>query len=103
MGRLRTSYSGMLQVTAPDLTVYDLTNAAEKLEVERLAGVYSAYATDIRPDADAVLRERYANRLTAVQQGVNTYWLSKPVTTGIGNRHSLYLEGGDAFIRYGID
>jgi TonB-linked SusC/RagA family outer membrane protein len=103
MGRLRVSYSGMLNVTAPDLTVYDLTNAAEKLEVERLAGVYSAYATGIRPDADAILRERYANRLTAVQRGVNTYWLSKPVTTGIGNRHSLYLEGGDAFIRYGID
>ncbi len=40
----------------------------QKLEVERLAGVYSAYATGIRPDADAVLRERYANRLTAVQK-----------------------------------
>lgn len=103
MGRLRVSYSGMVNVAAPDLTVYDLTNAADKLEVERLAGVYSAYATGIRPDADAVLRERYANRLTAVQRGVNTYWLSKPVTTGTGNRQSLYLEGGDAFIRYGID
>ncbi|HEY8894730.1 MAG TPA: SusC/RagA family TonB-linked outer membrane protein [Niastella sp.] len=102
-GRLRVSYSGMVNVTAPDLTVYDLTNAADKLEVERLAGVYSAYATGIRPDADAVLRERYADRLTAVQRGVNTYWLSKPVTTGIGNRHSIYLEGGDAFIRYGLD
>jgi TonB-linked SusC/RagA family outer membrane protein len=103
LGKLRVSYSGMMQVTAPDLSVYDLTNAAEKLEVERLAGVYSAYATGIRPDADAVLRERYANRLAAVQKGVNTYWLSKPVTTGMGTRHSLYLEGGDAFIRYGID
>ncbi|WP_205511272.1 SusC/RagA family TonB-linked outer membrane protein [Longitalea arenae] len=102
-GKLRVNYSGMMQVTAPDLTVYDLTNAAEKLEVERLAGVYNEFATGIRPDADAVLRERYSNRLAAVQRGVNTYWLHKPVRTGLGTRHSVFLEGGDAIIRYGID
>jgi TonB-linked SusC/RagA family outer membrane protein len=102
-GKLRLSYSGMMQVTGPDLTVYDLTNAAEKLEVERLAGLYSTYASGIRPDADAVLRETYANRLAAVQRGVNTYWLSKPVQTGFGQRHSLFLEGGDSHFRYGID
>ncbi len=44
-GKLRLSYSGINQVTGPDLTVYDLTNAAEKLEVERLAGLYSQYAS----------------------------------------------------------
>jgi len=102
-GKLRVNYSGMMQVTAPDLTVYDLTNAAEKLEVERLAGVYSAYASGIRPDADAVLRARYASRLATVQRGVNTYWLNKPVRTGYGTRHSIYLECGDAIFRYGID
>jgi TonB-linked SusC/RagA family outer membrane protein len=102
-GKLRMNYSGMMQVAAPDLTVYDLTNAAEKLEVERLAGVYNKYASGIRPDADAILRDRYASRLTAVQKGVNTYWLNKPVRTGMGTRHSVYLEGGDAIIRYGID
>lgn len=102
-GKLRVNYSGMMQVAAPDLTVYDLTNAAEKLEVERLAGVYSEYSSGIRPDADAVLRERYANRMAAVQRGVNTYWLSKPVRTGYGTRHSIYMEGGDAVIRYGLD
>ncbi|MBO9201597.1 MULTISPECIES: SusC/RagA family TonB-linked outer membrane protein [Niastella] len=102
-GKLRLNYSGMMQVAAPDLTVYDLTNAAEKLEVERLAGVYNEFASGVRPDADAVLRARYASRLTAVQQGVNTYWLNKPVRTGIGTRHSVYLEGGDAIIRYGLE
>ncbi|AEV98596.1 SusC/RagA family TonB-linked outer membrane protein [Niastella koreensis] len=102
-GKLRVNYSGMVQVAAPDLTVYDLTNAAEKLEVERLAGVYSAYSSGIRPDADAVLRARYASRMAVIQKGVNTYWLNKPVRTGMGQRHSIYLEGGDAIIRYGID
>jgi TonB-linked SusC/RagA family outer membrane protein len=102
-GKLRVSYNGMVQVTGPDLTVYDLTNAPEKLEVERLAGLYSTYASGLRPDADAVLRETYANRKAAVERGVNTYWLSQPVTMGYGQRHSLYMEGGDNFIRYGFD
>jgi TonB-linked SusC/RagA family outer membrane protein len=102
-GKLRVSYNGTMQITAPDLNVYDLTNAAEKLEVERLAGVYSAYSNGIRPDLDAVARENYANRKAAVERGVNTYWLSQPVQTGFGQRHSLYLEGGDNAIRYGID
>lgn len=102
-GKMRLSYSGMQQITGPDLTVYDLTNAAEKLEVERLAGIYSAYSDGLRPDADAVLRERYSSLLAAVQRGVDTYWLSKPVRTGYGQRHSLFLEGGDSHFRYGID
>ncbi|HEX2629704.1 MAG TPA: SusC/RagA family TonB-linked outer membrane protein, partial [Chitinophagaceae bacterium] len=102
-GKLKLSYSGMLQITGPDLTVYDLTNAPDKLEVERLAGLYSTYAQGIRPDADAVLRETYAGRLAAVQKGINTYWLAKPVRTGYGQRHSVYLEGGDNIIRYGLD
>lgn len=102
-GKLRLSYSGMMQITGPDLSVYDLTDAAEKLEVERLGGVYSVYANEVRPDADAVLRDRYSSRLAAVQRGVNTYWLAKPVQTGFGQRHSLFLEGGDNHFRYGID
>ncbi|HEX6179882.1 MAG TPA: carboxypeptidase-like regulatory domain-containing protein, partial [Chitinophagaceae bacterium] len=102
-GKLRLSYSGMLQVSAPDLTVYDLADAAEKLEVERLAGQYSKYADGIRPDADAILRSTYAQRKAAIERGVNTYWLAQPVRTGIGQRHSLYMEGGDNFIRYGLD
>ncbi|WP_423738154.1 SusC/RagA family TonB-linked outer membrane protein [Chitinophaga caseinilytica] len=102
-GKLRLSYSGQAQVTAPDLTVYDLTNAAEKLEVERLAGVYSRYSDGAQAGLDAYYRQLYSNRLTKVQRGVNTYWLSKPVHTGFGQRHSIYLEGGDNYVRYGID
>lgn len=102
-GKLRVSYSGLLQIAAPDLTVYDLTNAEEKLEVERLAGVYSQYASGIRPDADAFWRQLYSNRKAQIERGVNTYWLAQPVQTGFGQRHSVYLEGGDNAIRYGID
>lgn len=102
-GKLRASYSGMVQVTAPDLTVYDLLDAREKLEVEKLAGIYSQYADGIRPDADAFWRDLYSKRLQRVEEGVNTYWLAQPVRTGFGQRHSIFLEGGDQFLRYGLD
>ncbi|HVI48528.1 MAG TPA: SusC/RagA family TonB-linked outer membrane protein [Chitinophaga sp.] len=103
-GKLQVSYSGVMQVTAPDLTVYHLLNARDKLEVERLAGMYSEYSNrPERPDLDAFYKQLYANRRTAVERGVNTYWLAQPVTTGAGQRHSLYLEGGDQFVRYGLN
>ena len=39
-GKLSVSYSFNGTVEYPDLTDYDLLNAGEKLEFERLAGVY---------------------------------------------------------------
>lgn len=102
-GKLHVNYSGVMQVSAPDLTVYNLLDAREKLEVERLGGLYNEYATGIRPDADAVLRQTYASRLSAIDRGVNTYWLAKPVRTGFGQRHSVYIDGGDNYIRYGLE
>ena len=102
-GRLRVNYSGMMQVSAPDLSVYNLLDAREKLMVEQQGGLFNTYASGIRPDADAVLKETYAGRLTAIERGVNTYWLAQPVRTGFGQRHSVYLEGGDSYIRYGLE
>lgn len=40
-GRLRFNYSGSAAVSTPDLTSYNLMNATEKLEYERLAGRYT--------------------------------------------------------------
>lgn len=37
---LRISYSGSVEIQAPDLSSYNLTNAAEKLEIEKDAGLY---------------------------------------------------------------
>ena len=36
---LRISYSGSVEIQAPDLSSYNLTNAAEKLEIEKDAGI----------------------------------------------------------------
>ncbi|MGL5682236.1 MAG: SusC/RagA family TonB-linked outer membrane protein [Marinifilaceae bacterium] len=98
-GQLRVSYSGDFQITFPDLTQYNLMNAAEKLEFERLAGVYVATAGNVELQHD--LTQVYNDRLARVKGGVDTYWLSEPVRTGFIHKHNLFLEGGDDAMRYG--
>lgn len=93
-GRFRISYKGDFNLTIPDLTGYNLCNAREKYEVEK------AHQTV----QDPWFRERYLNGLLAeIARGVNTDWLSQPLHTGVGSRHSVYFEGGDERIRYGVD
>lgn len=97
-GKLRFSYKGTLQIEAPDLTSYNLMNAAEKLEFERLAGLYDYEGNAIE---DQTLKDLYNKRKTDVERGIDTYWLKYPVRTGIGSRHNVSIEGGDENLRYG--
>ena len=96
-GKLRFSYKGTLSVEAPDLTSYNLMNAREKLEYERLAGLYEA--DDVQTDQD--LKSLYNQRRMDVERGVNTYWMKYPIRTGVGSRHNVSIEGGDEHLRYG--
>ncbi|MCK9304698.1 MAG: SusC/RagA family TonB-linked outer membrane protein [Bacteroidales bacterium] len=95
-GRLRVSYNGNLNVNAPDLTSYNLCNAAQKLQAEVLADKY--YSTN--PATQASLIDQYNELYKEVLRGVDTYWLSQPLRTGIGQKHSAYIDGGDAAMRY---
>lgn len=98
-GEMRVSYNGNLNVEAPDLSSYHLTNAREKLQVELNAGRY----TSTQPFTQQFLREEYNALLKNVEEGVNTYWMSKPLRVGLGQKHTLYVEGGTSAMRYGID
>lgn len=97
-GQLRVSYNGDFSVTMPDLSDYNMMNAAEKLEFERLAGYYT--------NSDIVyqfnLTNLYNERLRRVQSGVDTYWLSEPVRLGFVHKHNLYVDGGDDAMTYGL-
>ena len=93
-GKLRISYKGDLSLTVPDLTGYNLCNAQEKYEVEKAHG----------DNYDSWFQEQYLNDIKAnVERGINTDWLAQPLRTGVGHRHSLYMEGGDERLRYGVD
>lgn len=94
-GKLRFTYNGNYALEWPDLSVYDLMNAEEKLRVEELAGYY-----DRKDDVGLM---NYHNRIKQeVLRGVNTYWLSEPVKTSFSHRHGLTVEGGDKALRYKI-
>lgn len=103
-GRLRVNYSFKPTIAVVDLTDYSLMNAAQKLEYERLAGQYESNV--LTQDDLAIqrkLEETYYERFSNVVRGVNTYWLKQPVTNAFSHDHSLFVEGGDKAIRYGVD
>ncbi len=95
-GRLRVSYTGGVDITLADLTSYDLASPSEKLQAELLAGKY----TSTNAQEQAALTKRYNELQKEIARGVDTYWMSKPLRTGIGTKHSLYLDGGDSSMRY---
>ncbi len=98
-GKLRVMYNGSLSLELPDLTSYDLLNASEKLQVEKMAGLY---------DSDSYLEklelgDDYNEKLLEVLRGVNTDWLAQPVRIGIGQKHTVYIDGGNDALLYAID
>lgn len=99
-GKLNVSYNFVGDFVSPDLSDYDLLNAAEKLEVERLAGNYNVY--DEWTDEYTLQRE-YNKKLANVKEGVDTYWLSKPLRTVFNHKHSLAVDGGNENFRFGVD
>ena len=98
-GRLRLNYSGTYRLSAPDLTDYRMLNAAQKLEFERLAGLYTD-KTDL--ERQYRLDKEYNRLAQIVRSGVNTDWLSKPLRNGFSQNHSLSIDGGDDYARYNL-
>ncbi|MDY5858495.1 MAG: SusC/RagA family TonB-linked outer membrane protein [Porphyromonas sp.] len=98
-GRLKLNYSGTTRFSMPDLSEYHLLNAAEKLEYERLAGIYS---DPTRPSEQYELDKKYAELYGIVQSGVNTDWLAKPLRNALSQSHSLSIDGGDTRAKYSV-
>ncbi|MBQ3826815.1 MAG: SusC/RagA family TonB-linked outer membrane protein, partial [Prevotella sp.] len=103
-GQLQVSYTGNFNVTVPDLTCFDMMNAPEKIEFERLSGRYdpSIVETANQTQSAISLTEAYYARLNSVAQGVNTDWLAQPVRVGVNQKHSLYVQGGSETFMFGI-
>lgn len=95
-GKLRITWRSDLTLEAPDLTQYDLLNAREKLDLEQKYGLYESENVE----KDLALKRYYNAILADVNKGVDTYWLSKPLRVGVGQKHSLRFEGGDGKLRY---
>ncbi|TDQ11153.1 SusC/RagA family TonB-linked outer membrane protein [Pedobacter metabolipauper] len=98
-GKLRFTYNASTVIEAPDITGYDLLNAQEKFDLEDRSGVFSNTFNTTQNALDLVR----SNRLAAVKSGVNTHWISKPLRTGIGQKHNIYAEGGADAVTYGLN
>lgn len=105
-GSMRVSYNFTGNVQFPYLKDYNVLNAAQKLEYERLAGLYS---TEVQKDPwgnitnegeQYALDKLYNERYQEVQRGVDTDWLSQPARTAFSHDHSLRLYGGASNVRY---
>ncbi len=98
-GELRIFYTGDFRLDVPDLSEYNLMNASEKLEFERLSGRYTN-------DRDAMqqmkLTALYNQKLAEVRRGVDTYWLSESLRLGYSIGTSLQITGGSEEFVYGI-
>ena len=99
--RVQYNFTGNLQF--PVLSDYNVLNAAEKLEYERLAGLYKAYGMTssttglpLQYEYDELYNERYKR----VRAGLNTDWLSQPARTAFSHDHSLRVYGGASNLRY---
>lgn len=84
-------YTGSVDIEMPDLTSYNLCNAMEKLQAELNEGLYT-YIYD--PVKQAQLTQLYNTRYKLAKEGLDTYWLAKPLRTGVGQKHNLQAELG---------
>ena len=103
-GKVRVSYNFTSSLETPDLSDYNLMNAAEKVDAEYAAGYYKM---DEDPASGSLVSlmdyQYYIGKLNNVRRGVETDWLAKGVRNSFHHQHSLYLEGGESNIRWGAE
>jgi len=98
-GDLRVSYTTDFRAEMPDLRGYDMMNAAELLEFQKLSGYYNPAA---RQNSQLILDTLYNNRLKAVLGGVNSYWLNVPLRNAFTTGHVLDVNGGSYEFQYDV-
>ena len=97
-GKLRLQYNTTLTFETPDLSSYNLMTASEKLDAERLAGLYDSTTPSISPYTNG-----YYQRMNNIIQGVDTYWLALGLRSAFSQRHSVYVDGGENNVRWGVE
>ncbi|MBS7154737.1 MAG: SusC/RagA family TonB-linked outer membrane protein [Sanguibacteroides justesenii] len=98
-GEVTISYNLTGTLSMPDLSDYNLSNAREKLDIERRAGIYTTDYFNNIYDAELA----YNKRLVRVEEGVNTDWMAIPLRNAVNHKHSLSIEGGNSDLRYNLE
>lgn len=93
--KIRVSYNLDGAIDVPDLTSYDYLNAADKLEFERLAGLYDFNVKDSY--------EEYNRKRLAIAGGADTDWMAKPLRTGFSINNSVGISGRGNGMTYRVN
>ncbi|MEJ2883206.1 SusC/RagA family TonB-linked outer membrane protein [Pedobacter sp. GR22-6] len=99
-GKLRLSYNGNFSVDFADLTDYNLMNSEQKLQFEKLSGLYGPLDAN-QNIVDEARFATYNSRYAEMRRGVNTDWMDEALRLGGTQRHTVFAEGGDEAMRYG--
>ena len=91
---VRVRYNLVPSFEFPDIKSYTYTDATQKLELERLAGLYNS--SDGSLDAD------YNEKYKRIQRGANTNWMAKPLRNSLSLNHSLSMTGRGGGMDYGV-
>ena len=100
---VRVQYNFTGNVQFPVLSDYNVLNAEEKLEYERLAGLYDAggaISSTTKLPLQYEYDELYNQRYKLIKAGLNSDWLSQPARVAFSNDHSLRVYGGASNLRY---
>lgn len=77
-----------------------MTNALEKLQVEKNEGIYDVNSAYYGGSGSATQQQEltalYNQRYKLALEGLNTNWMAKPLRTGVGQKHNINIELGDA-------
>lgn len=92
---VKVRYTFTPTLSFADLGSYDLCNAAQKLELERRAGLYNSL--------NGSLDQNYYDKLALVSSGINTDWISKPVRNSFSHAHSISVSGRGQGLDYNIN
>ena len=69
-------------------------NASEKLEFERLSGLYDDKTGDKYLE--------YVEKLARVNSGINTNWMSKPLRNSVSHNHNVNVSGEGSGLSYQV-
>ena len=89
---VRVRYTFTPEMSFADLSSYDLCNSAQKLELERMAGLYDS--------ASGSLDQSYYDKLALISGGRDIDWISKPVRNSFSHTHSLSVSGRGSSLDY---
>lgn len=98
-GKMRVIYNFTGSMQFPDFSDYNILDPVQKLEYERLAGLYSSEDNQEQQGLDSL----YNVRLMNINRGVNTDWMKKPSRIGYSTDHSVRLTGGAGNTRYELN